>query len=215
MVLALLAIVLYAPVEREQGVVQKIFYFHVPLAWVTFLAFFFVFVASIRYLWKRSHAWDVVAYCSAEVGLVFCTLVLATGPVWGKAVWGAWWTWDPRLTLTLVLWLIYAGYLVLRASAASEEQAARFGAVLGIVGFADIPLIHLSVQWWRGMHPGPVIGMGGVEGGGLHPAMFQTLLVALAAFTILYLGLLGLRIPLRRVEMEIQEIRRLHGLTSD
>ncbi len=214
MVVALLAITFHAPIEREQGVVQKIFYFHVPIAWVAFLAFFFVFIASIGYLWKKDPAWDVLAYCSAELGVLFCTLVLATGPLWGKAVWGAWWTWDPRLTLTLVLWLIYVAYLVLRASATSVEQGARFGAVMGIVGFVDVPLIHLSIRWWRGMHPAPVIGMSAAEGAGLQPAMFQTLLLALAAFTVLYFSLLGLRIPLRRAEIELEGMRRFHGLTD-
>jgi len=214
MVLAVLAVALYAPIEREQGLPQKIFYLHVPSAWVMFLAFFFVFIGSVRYLWKKDPAWDTFAYCCAELGVLFCTLVLATGPVWGKATWGAWWTWDPRLTLTLILWLIYSGYLILRASAASEEQAARFGAVLGIVGFADVPLIHFSVLWWRGMHPAPVIGLGGVQGGGLHPAMLYTLLLSLVAFTALFLSLLGLRIPLRRAEMEMRDVRRLSTFTQ-
>src|SRR4030042_5901728 len=134
MVAALYLVFIYVPTEATMGVVQRIFYFHVPVAWVAFLAFFVVFVGSILYLWKRESKWDILAYSSAEVGIVFTTLVLITGPLWAKPTWGVWWVWDARLTTTLVLWLIYLAYLMVRSFALEESQGARFAAVVGIVG---------------------------------------------------------------------------------
>src|SRR5512143_414710 len=142
----------YAPTERTMGDAQRIFYFHVPSAWVGFLAFFVVFVASVMYLWRRERKWDAVALSAAEIGVVFTTLVLLTGPLWAKKAWGAFWVWDARLTTTLVLWMIYIGYLMLRSNADGERRA-RFAAVLGIIGFLDVPIIYISVQIWRTMHP--------------------------------------------------------------
>ena len=133
---------MYAPTEAISGHVQRIMYIHVPMAWLAFLAFFVVFCGSIMYLWKREDKWDDLASSAAELGIIFTTLVLITGPIWAKPTWGVWWTWDPRLTSTLVLWLIYVGYLMLRAYSANRSQGMRFSAVLGIVGFIDVPIVY-------------------------------------------------------------------------
>ena len=152
--LSLWAIFIYVPTEKVLGIVQRIFYFHVSLGLNTFLAFFIVFVSSILYLWKRDPRYDCVAHAAAEIGVVLCTLVLITGSIWGRASWGAWWTWDARLTTSLVLWLIYVAYLMLRAAAGNDLQRARFAAVFGIVGFMDVPIVYFSIHWWsRSMHP--------------------------------------------------------------
>ena len=201
--LALAMIVGYAPNERVQGVVQRIFYFHVPMAWVAYLAFSVVLVASIAYLWKRDSRWDAVARASVEIGVLFTTLVLVTGSLWGKPIWNTWWTWDGRLTSTLVLWFIYVGYLMLRAYTPDPERAARLSAVLGIVGFLDIPIIHFSVQWWRTLHPEPVIARSDPQA---PPEMILTLVVSLVAMTLLYTTLLVYRTALERIRDENREL---------
>lgn len=206
MLAALYTIGFHAPVEREQGVVQKIFYFHVPSAWVAFLAFFFVFVFSFRYLVGRDKRWDNRAAASAEVGVMFCTLVLVTGPIWAKPVWGIWWTWDARLTLTLVLWLIYVAYLLLRHYVAGAEKRATLSAVLGIIGFIDVPLVYFAIRWWRTQHPQPVLAGG--EGSGLDPRMATTFWVCSAAFVILFAWLYRIRAKQLDMEDEIERTRQ-------
>jgi len=181
---ALYFIGFYAPVERTQGVVQKIFYVHVPSAWVAFLAFFFVFLCSLRYLKTRDKLWDNRARAAAEVGMLFCSLVIITGPLWAKPVWGIWWTWDARLTLTLVLWLIYAAYLMLRHYVVNPEKRAALSAILGIVGFIDVPLVYFAIRWWRTQHPQPVIAGG--EYSGIDPRMAFTLYVCLFTFALIF-----------------------------
>ena len=197
----LAAIFLYAPTERLQGPVQRIFYVHVPLAWIAYLAFFVVFVASGLYLWKRSPRWDRLARASAEIGVVCTTLVLVTGSLWAKPIWGTWWSWDARLTTTLVLWLIYLAYLVLRAYVEEPGRAARYAAVLGIVGFVDVPIIHQSVVWWRTLHPGPTVVQES-GGTGLPPAMLTTLALSLVAFTLMYVYLLLEKLHIERTRDE-------------
>jgi heme exporter protein C len=203
---ALLMAFLYAPTERTMGHVQRIFYFHVPSAWLAFLAFLLVFIFSIAYLARGSRKWDIYASCSAEVGIVFCSLVLITGPLWARPVWGIWWTWDLRLTLTLVLWLIYVGYLMLRRYVVEPEKRARFSAVLGIIGFLDVPLVYVAIRWWRTQHPSPV--MGGGEGSGLAASMWTTLLVCLGAFMLLFFTLLRKRVRLERLRDELDGLRQ-------
>jgi len=173
----------YAPMDAIQGNAQRIFYIHVPMAWVAFLAFFVVFVAGVMYLWKRDLIWDQVARSSAEIGLVFTTLVLITGSFWGRPIWGTWWTWDARLTTTLLLWFIFLGYFMLRAYAGERSRAATFSAVIGIIGFFDVPIIYLSVDWWRTLHPQAVIS---VTGASMPGQMVVALLVCLLGFTLLY-----------------------------
>ena len=201
---ALYLVFIYVPTEETMGVVQRIFYFHVPVAWVAFLAFFIVFLGSTLYLWKRENKWDVIASSSAEVGVVFTTLTLITGSIWAKPIWGVWWTWEPRLTTALVLWLIYVAYLIVRSFATDEQRGARFAAVVGIVGFIDVPIVALAITLWRTQHPGPLIFEGG-----LAPPMLLTLLVCLAAFTALYSLLLFQRISMKNDEIEIKRLKEL------
>ena len=200
MIAALYLVFIYAPTEEAMGDIQRIFYFHVALAWVSFLAFFIVFVCSILYLWKRVERWDIVARCSAELGVVFTTLVLITGPIWARPVWGAWWTWDARLTATLVLWLTYIAYLLVRGYAAEEARGARFAAVLGIAGFIDVPIVYLSIHLWRTQHPPSLVG-------DLVPSMLLTLIVSVAAFTVLFIVLVGRSISLRNLEAGVRQLR--------
>ncbi len=201
---ALFMVLLYVPTEATMGVVQRIFYFHVPLAWVSFLAFFIVFLFSVLYLWKRAERWDNIASASAEVGVTFTTLFLISGSIWAKPIWNAWWTWDPRLTAALVLWLIYVAYLLVRSYATERQRGARFAAVVGVLGFVDVPIVALAITLWRTQHPSPVIFQGG-----LAPSMLLTLLVCMAAFTLLYALLLWLRTAMKESEMEITRMKRL------
>src|SRR5574341_2662687 len=193
---------LYAPEEKSMGDAQRIFYVHVPSAWIGFLAFGVVFGSSIGFLWTRRRAFDLAAHASTEVGVVFTTLAIISGSVWGRAAWGTWWTWDPRLTTTFMLWFIYVVSLMVRAYGGAGGQGARFAAVLGIVGFLDIPLIHLSVVWWRSMHPLPVVVSAEGFGSGLPPEMLYALLVNVAAFTLLY----GALFSIRRAQMGAQDV---------
>src|SRR5512146_2616036 len=158
-----------APTEQTMGEVQRIFYYHVPSAWTAFLCFFANFMASIAYLVRRRPGTDAFALATAEVGVVFCTIVLVTGPLWARPVWGIWWTWDARLTTTLILWLIYVSYLFLRHYAAGG-QAPTLASVVAIIGFLDVPLVYMAIRWFRTQHPQPV--MAGGSGSGLDPAMW-------------------------------------------
>ncbi len=193
----------YVPTESSMGIIQRIFYFHVPAAITPFLAFFVTFVASIGYLATRRLAWDHVALSSVEIGVTFCTIVIVTGPLWARPVWGSWWPWDPRLTTTLILWLLYIAYLLLRSYSENREQQARFCAVLGIVAFLDVPIVYFSVKWWRGVHP-IVFGSGG---GGIAPRMMHTFLAALVTFFLLYAFMLFHRVRLARMEDDFEQIR--------
>jgi heme exporter protein C len=174
----------YAPTDRIQGHAQRIFYVHVPMAWLAYLAFGVIFVGSVGYLWKRSLAMDRLARSSAELGFLFTSLVLLTGMLWGRPIWNAWWSWDARLTTTLILWFIYLGYFMVRAYAGDPERGARYGAVLGIIGAVDVPIIHFSVTWWRTLHPEPVVL--DTSGPNLPNSMLVSMLVCLLGFTLLY-----------------------------
>jgi heme exporter protein C len=205
MVVALWLVFIYVPTEQVQGIVQRIFYFHVSSALTMFVAFFVVFVASIGFLWTQAVWWDSVAVSAAEVGVMFCTLVLITGPIWARPIWGAWWSWDPTLTLTLVLWLLYIAYLMLRAEG-DDARRARFAAVLGIIGFVDVPIIRWSVEKWRTLHPKPVVIQ---EGGttGLPPAMLLTFLICLVAFLLLFFWLIRERIAIAQRRHDLARLR--------
>jgi heme exporter protein C len=205
MMLSIWGALLYAPTDAVQGDVQRIFYFHVPMAWVAYLAFFLVFVASIMYLWRRDERWDWLARASAEIGAVFTTLVLISGSIWGRAVWGTWWQWDPRLTTTLILWFIYVGYLLLR-SYAGRSGGARAAAVLGIVGFADVPVDYLSVTWWRSLHPAStyIVDNGSAA---LPPAALLAFFISLITFTLLFFLLLVLVYRLQHLQSTAQRLR--------
>ena len=205
MMCSLYMVFFYAPTEREMGIVQRIFYVHVPSAWVAFLAFGIVALCSLGYLWLKDERLDAIAVGAAELGLVFTTIMLTTGPLWGKIAWGTWWVWEPRLTLTLLLWFIYVGYFMVRGATESVERGKRFGAIVGVVGAADIPLIHMSVQWFRSQHPQPVILK--PEGPTAAPEIVQTLMVSLLAFTLLFFSLLMARYLVARLQERIDTIR--------
>lgn len=187
-----------APPDAVQGEVQRLMYIHVPAAWLAYLSFTVVFVGSIAYLRTRKIRWDRLASASAEVGVMFTALAIVLGALWGKPVWGAWWTWDPRLTTTAVLLLIYIGYLAIRRSSDNPSRRARWCAVVGIVGFIDVPIVHLSVVWWRSLHQGPtVLRLGGPE---IEGTMLLALLAGVAAFTLVYAYLVTLRMRVGRLE---------------
>ncbi len=202
---ALWMVFFYVPTEAEMGVVQRIFYVHVPSAWTAFMAFGIVALCGAGYLWLRDPKLDAIAVSAAELGLVFTTLVLITGPLWARLAWGAWWVWEPRLTLTLLLWFIYVAYFMVRGAAENPERGKRFSAILGVVGAIDIPLIHLSVQWWRSQHPKPVVMR--PEGAQADPAILQTLFVSLFAFTFLFFSLLMVRYGMERLQQRVHALR--------
>lgn len=204
----LVAIFIYVPTEATEGVVQRIMYYHIPSAWIAFFAFFVVFLCSILFLWKGDREWDIYAHASAEVGVLFCSLVLITGPIWAKPIWGTWWVWDARLTSTLVLWLIYVAYLMLRVQTDAGSTRAKYAAVVGIVGFLDIPLIHFSVLWWRTFHPKPKMITPEGFGAGMDTPMIVTLIVALGAFTLLYFLLMSQRVAIERMKDEVDRLKK-------
>jgi heme exporter protein C len=181
----------YTPVEARQGLAQKIFYLHVPAAWSALLAFALVGLASVLYLWLHDPRLDRFAAASAEVGVAFSLIMLTTGPIWAKPIWGTWWTWDARLTLTLFLFFLFVGYLALRAAVQDSQERARFSAVVGILGMLLVPFIHLSVYLFRTLHPQPIVLKPSAPS--LPPEMLRTLLLSTVVFTILYLGLVTLR----------------------
>ena len=202
MVTALYLVFVYVPAEQTMGIVYKIFYLMVPMGWLSLLSFLIVFIGSILYLVKRESKWDILAHSSAEAGIIFTTLALFTGAIWAKPVWGVWWAWEPRLTSTLVLWLLYLAYFMVRSLATEESRGATFAAVVGIVGFIDLPIIILTTTLWRGMHPEPIIFQGG-----LAPSMLVTLLVSITAFTALYSLLLIQRVSMKNDETKVKRLK--------
>lgn len=196
-----------APTEQTMGEVQRIFYYHVPSAWTAFILFFVNFAASIVYLVWRNPKADAVALTTAEVGVVFCTVVLVTGPIWARPVWGIWWTWDLRLTLTLVLWLIYVSYLVLRRFS-SSGQTPVLAAVLAVFGALDVPLVYFSIWFFRTQHPQPVIG----GGGSIDPRMLHVLLINWAAFSGFAALVCWSRYHLEVLSREAEETQALESL---
>ncbi|MGH7511343.1 MAG: cytochrome c biogenesis protein CcsA [Gemmatimonadales bacterium] len=193
----------YTPVEARQGLAQKIFYLHVPAAWCTLMAFSLVGIASGLYLWLHDPRLDRFAASSAEVGVAFGAVMLTTGPIWAKPIWGTWWTWDARLTLTLFLFFLFIGYLALRAAVHDAGERARFSAVVGILGLLLVPFIHLSVYLFRTLHPQPIVLKPSAPS--LPPEMLRTLLVSTLVFTVLYVGLVSLRYGLALLEEAAEE----------
>ncbi len=205
-VLAMLYMALiYAPTELTQGPAQRIFYIHIGSAIITYVAYAVTCVASIGYLWRRLEAWDMLARASAEVGLLLNTILLLSGAIWGKAIWGTWWSWDARLTSTLILWFIYAGYLMLRAYGGNTPQIARSAAVVGIIGVIDIPIINQSVRWWRTLHPAPIVERANPA---LPAEMLQAMFVALLAFLILYSYLTVQRFRVEQLGASVGRLRQ-------
>jgi len=179
----------YAPVEATLGLAQKIFYIHLPMSWWALVSFFIVFLASLVFLWRRNPAADRLAAAAAEVGVVLCALALATGMLWARRSWGVWWTWDPRLTTTLIMWFVYAGYLVLRGLDLPPQRRSTVCAVVGVVAFLDVPLVFVSARIWRSIHP----AVFGSKGGGLEPEMRLTVIACVACFGLLWAALVWLR----------------------
>jgi heme exporter protein C len=195
----------YTPIEARQGLAQKIFYLHVPAAWSALLAFSLVGIASALYLWLKDPRLDRFAAASAEVGVAFSAVMLTTGPIWAKPIWGTWWTWDARLTLTLFLFFLFVGYLALRAALHDPAERARFSAVVGILGMLLVPFIHLSVYLFRTLHPQPIVLKPSAPS--LPPEMLRTLLISTVVFTLLYLGFVTARYGLALADEAREEAR--------
>jgi heme exporter protein C len=206
---ALYEALVVAPAEQTMGNVQRIFYYHVPSAWTAFLLFLINFIASAVYLIRRSPVTDAIALVTAEVGVVFCTVVLVTGPLWARPVWGIWWTWDIRLTSTLVLWLIYIAYLMLRRFSTSG-QTPVLAAALAVFGALDVPLVYFSIWIFRTQHPQPVIG----GGGSIDPRMLHVLLINWAAFLCLAALVCWSRYRLEILQREVEEAQALESLLA-
>ncbi len=200
---ALYTIFVVAPVELQMGIVQKIFYFHVPSAYAMYIGFTVSAVGSGVYLLKRDARWDAIAVAGAEVGTLFCLIVLLTGPLWARKAWGVWWTWDPRLTTTLLSGMIFAAYLALRSMGDAGEVEKRFAAGLALLGLVNLPLIHYSVQRWRGVHPTVITG----KGGGLESEMYWALGLSFIAFTGLAVLLIWARASVERQRDEAARLR--------
>jgi heme exporter protein C len=204
MVAALYAAFLYAPAEREMGAVQRIFYFHLPAAFSAFLGFLLVFVGSVQYLRTQDPKWDRLALGAAELGVVFALIVLLTGPLWARPVWGVYWRWEPRLTSMLILFTIYAAYLLVRAYGTNPLQIRRYAAVLGILGFVNVPLVYYSVELWAAeqqLHPRKII---------LAPPMRLALLVCSVAFLLFFFYLLRRRVRLEQAAEELAQLQQQH-----
>ncbi len=215
MLMSFYAIFIYAPVEKTMGAVQKIFYLHLPLAMLSFVAFFIVFVTSIIYLYARTSRWDMWAYCAAEVGVIFCTLVLITGSIWARPIWNVWWTWDPRLTTLLILWCMYVAYLLLRKLLPDSSNTSNIAAVFGIISFINVPLTFFAIRMWRWRTIHPVV----IDSKGAHISspMLYTLLISFAAMTLFFVLLFRLRIRVERSQHlchELQFLAEKHRMTS-
>jgi heme exporter protein C len=196
---------LYAPREATMGEVQRIFYFHVASAWVGFFGFFVTFVGGVLYSLRGERRWDALGLSSVEIGLTFITMAVITGSLWARPVWGTYWTWEPRLTISAVQLLIYLAYLMLRGAIDSPEMKARFAAAYGIVAFVTVPLSWFAIRWWRTIHPDVLTGG---EGMSITPRMVHTLLVSVAAFTLLYVTLLLARLRLERSKDALVAVRQ-------
>ena len=192
----------YAPIEKSMGSVQKIFYFHVPLAMMAFLSFFVSFISGIMYLRRRQQIWDARLAASVEIGVVLTTLVLITGSLWGKPIWNTYWTWDPRLTTSLILWFIFASCLILRSAVEEEGKRATYSSVMAIVGFIDVPIVFLSARLFRSIHP-TVIRSDSV---GLESSMLATLIVCLIAMLTFWIGLYNYRVALQLQEAATNDL---------
>jgi heme exporter protein C len=197
-----------APPDAFQGDSQRIMYLHIPSILVAYLSFFLVFVGSCLYLWKREQRDDNLAHAAAEIGVLFTALTIIEGSIWGRPTWGVWWTWDARLTLTAILLLLFIGYLMLRALIEDDSRAASAAAILGIIGFLDIPLIHMSVYWWRTLHQPPsILRPDKLPWENIHPELLTALAINFAAFLLLYFYLLGLRLRLGEMRQAIKTRR--------
>ena len=190
---------------------QRIFYFHVPSAWIGFLAFIVAAVAAVLYLITRREKWDMWGLASVEIGLAFFTMVLVSGSIWAKPTWNVWWTWDPRLTISAISWLLYLGYLMLRGAIDHPERQARFAAVYALVAAFSVPLNWMAIRWWRTIHPAVVAPGNSQEsmgGFGMSPHILTTLLFCLAAFTVFYITLMYHRIKLEALKRRVEALKQ-------
>ena len=211
--LAIFMAFIFAPAERVQAEVYRLLFVHVPSAWLSFVAFGVVASGSLMYLIRGKSHWDRLAHASAEIGVLFTTLALVTGSVWGRSVWGVWWQWDPKLTTTLIMWFIYVSYLSLRSYIDEPDVRERMASVLGVVGVVSVPIVWFSAEWWRSLHPTPAVTN---PGGGMAPEMLITLLVSVAAFTVFYAVLVRQRIQLELAVAELGSLReRLHERSEE
>ncbi len=214
MLVNLYLIFMFAPEESSMGQVQRIFYFHVPLAWVGGLAFFILFISGILFLRRKDRKYDIVGQSAGEVGVIFVTLNLITGAIWARPAWNVWWDWSSmRLTLLFVLWFLYVGYLMLRHFVDDQEKGARFAAVYGIIAFADVPIVYASIRLWRDIHPSPVIAGG--EGSGLHPDMRIAFYFSVFTFTLLFIYILIQRIRLQKTRVAVDELKKQLSYVND
>jgi heme exporter protein C len=200
---------IYAPTEKVMGTVQRIFYFHVASAWTALLSFFFVFVGGVMYLWKKDVKYDHFSYAATELGVLFSSIVLVTGPIWAKPVWNVWWTWDPRLTSTFILWLIYVAYLLFRSSLRDNPAIRTYSAIYGIIGFADVPIVWMSIHWWRTIHP-RVISLETIRNPqqALDPKMWVAVFVCWFAIMLLYVTLLRIRMTLEKTREHVETVQQ-------
>ncbi len=202
MALTLYLVYFWVPTEQNLGVSQRIFYFHVPLGWIGLVSIVIVAVASVMHLATGRRKWDDLAYATAELGVIYASLILVTGAIWGKPVWGVWWTWDPKLTTTLVLWFIFVGYLMVRAYGPAGTQGKRFASVIALIGAVDAPIIYKAADWWRSAHPQTNIPSD------IDQRMLMTMMVSVVAFTVMYVYLLLERYSLRMSESDLDEIHQ-------
>ena len=209
MALTLYLIYFWVPTEQNLGVSQRIFYFHVPLGWIGMVSIIVVAIASVMHLFTGKQRWDDLAYSTAELGMIYASLILVTGAIWGKPVWGVWWTWDPKLTTTLVLWFIYVGYLMMRAYGPSGSQGKRFASVIALIGAIDAPIIYMASIWWRTAHPALNIGPAAEESEAIGDSrIYLTLLASVITFTVMYVYLLIERYSMRKSESELDELHQ-------
>jgi heme exporter protein C len=208
MVAALYMAFIGAPRERTMGDLQRIFYFHVPSGMMGLAAFAVNFYASLMYLIKKDRKWDSLALSATEVGVMFFTIVLVTGPIWAKPAWFVWWTWSPRLTSSLVLWMLYIAYMLVRNYVPDPERRATMSAVFGIVAFLDAPIVFFSIRWWRDQHPSAVIETGGLP----DSRMVLAFCVCIAAFLLLMTYLIRRRYFLESARLEVERLERTADL---
>ena len=198
---------IYAPTESSMGTVQRIFYIHAPAGLISYIAFMVVGFSSIMFLYNKEPKWDRLAYCSAEIGVLFVATNISMGMLWAKSVWGIWWTWDARLTLQLLLGLIFVSYLMLGAYVSDPMKRASLQAVFGILGAADVPINYMAIRWWRTQHPAPVIAGG--EGSGLDPAMWVAFTVSIFSLGLLYTYLLRRRLDVERSSQQVEYFEQM------
>ncbi len=212
MLVTIYMVFMWVPTEQNLGVSQRIFYVHVPLGWIGMVSIFVVGIASVIHLLTKKNLWDAIAYSAAELGVIFATLILITGAVWAKPVWGVWWSWDPKLTTTLILWFVYVGYLMVRSFSPRGSQGRRYASVVALLGAIDAPIIYLASIWWRTAHPNLNIGPLAESDSDLDSKMYITFFVSLITFTIFYVYVMLERIQMRKCEDDLDEVHQYVSL---